>query len=195
MYMLPGGGWGAGWYNKQLPSKVKRESHKESCRKIPRRSLGRAILTTSSVQSLSHVQLFAILWTVACQASLSFTTSQSLLKLMSIESVMPSTISSSVIPFSSCFQSFPASGSFPMSQFLASGGQSTGDSALASILPMNIQNRFPLGWTGLTPCCPRDSEKSSPTPQFKSINSSALSFLYSPILTSILDYWKKHSFN
>ena len=88
------------------------------------------------------------------------------------------TISSSVTPFSSCLQSFQASGSFPMSQFLASGGQSTGDSALASILPMNIQNRFPLGWTGLTPCCPRDSEKSSPTPQFKSINSSALSFFY-----------------
>ena len=57
------------------------------------------------------------------------------------------TISSSVIPFSSCLQSFPASGSFPMSQFFASGGQSIGISALASVLPMNIQNWFPLGWT------------------------------------------------
>ena len=58
------------------------------------------------------------------------------------------TISSSVVPFSSCLQSFPASGSFPMSQFFATGGQSVGASALASVLPMNIQNWFPLGWTG-----------------------------------------------
>ena len=58
------------------------------------------------------------------------------------------TISSSVIPFSSCPQSFPASGSFQMSQFFASGGQSIGVSALASVLPMNIQDWFPLGWTG-----------------------------------------------
>ena len=58
------------------------------------------------------------------------------------------TILSSVIPFSSCLQSFPVSGSFPMSQFFTSGGQSTGVSASASILPMNIQDWFPLGWTG-----------------------------------------------
>ena len=58
------------------------------------------------------------------------------------------TISSSVIPFASCLQSFPASGSFPMSQFFASGGQSIGVSASASVLPMNIQDWFPLGWTG-----------------------------------------------
>ena len=58
------------------------------------------------------------------------------------------TISSSVIPFSSCLQSFPASGSFPMSQFFASGSQSTGASASTSVLPMNIQDWFPLGWTG-----------------------------------------------
>ena len=59
------------------------------------------------------------------------------------------TISSSVVPFSSCLQSFPASGSFPMSQFFASGGQSTGASAPASVLPMSIQDWFPLGWTCL----------------------------------------------
>ena len=58
------------------------------------------------------------------------------------------TISSSVIPFSSCLQSFPASGSFPMSQFFASGDQSIGVSASASVLPINIQDWFPLGWTG-----------------------------------------------
>ena len=82
------------------------------------------------------------------------------------------TISSSVVPFSSCLQSFPASGSFPMSQFIASGGQSTGASASALVFPMNIQNWFPLGWTGWrSEESPRDSQKSSPTPQFKSINS------------------------
>ena len=58
------------------------------------------------------------------------------------------TISSSVVPFSSCLQSFPASGSFQMTQFFASGGQSIGVSASASVLPMNIQDWFPLGWTG-----------------------------------------------
>ena len=103
------------------------------------------------------------------------------------------TILSSVVPFSSCPQSFPASGSFQMSQLIASGGQSTGVSASTSVLPMNTQNWSPLGWTGGSPCSPMDSQESSPTPQFKSINSSVLSFLYSPILTSIHDYWKNHS--
>ena len=86
-------------------------------------------------------------WTAARQASLSFTIFQSLFKLMSIESVCHPTISSSIVPFSYGLQSFPASGSFPMNQFFASGGQSTGVSALASVLPMNIQDWFPLGRT------------------------------------------------
>ena len=103
------------------------------------------------------------------------------------------TVSSSVVPFSSCPQSFPASGSFPMSQLFASGDQSIGVSASASVLPVNIQDWFPLGWTGGSPCSPRDSQESSPTQQFKSINSSALSFLHSPTLTSIRDHWKNHS--
>ena len=64
-------------------------------------------------------------------------------------------ISSSVVPFSSCLQSFPASGSFPMSQFFASGGQIIRVSALASVLPMNIQDWFPLGWTGLISLQPK----------------------------------------
>ena len=101
-----------------------------------------------TVQSLNCDRLLATLWTAACQASLSITNSRSLLKLMSIESMMPSTISSSVVPFFSCLRSFPVSGSFPMSQFFASGGQSIGVSASTSILPMNIQDWFPLGWTG-----------------------------------------------
>ena len=101
------------------------------------------------------------------------------------------TISSSVVPFSSCPQSFPAQtiGSFPMSQFFESGGQSIGVSASKSVLPMNIQGFFPSGWTGWISLQSKGLE-SSPTPQFKSINSSALSFLYSPTLTSIHDHWE-----
>ena len=91
------------------------------------------------LQSLSPVQLFATPWTTASQASLSFTISWSLLKLMSNESVMHPAIASSVAPFSSCPQSFPASGSFPMIWLFASGGQSIGPSASASVLLMNIQ--------------------------------------------------------
>ena len=83
----------------------------------------------SSVQSLSHAQLFATPWIAAPQASLSITNSRSLPKLMSIESEMPSAISSSVIPFSSCPQSLPASEFFPMSQLFTWGGQSIGVSA------------------------------------------------------------------
>ena len=103
-------------------------------------------------------------------------------------------ISSSVVPFSSRLQSFPASGSFPMSQLFTSGGQSTGFSALASFLPKNTQDWSAFEWTGWISCCPRYSQESSPTPQFKSINSSALSFLYSPTLISIHDYRENHNF-
>ena len=103
------------------------------------------------------------------------------------------TISSSVVPFFSCLQSFPASESFQMSQLFAWGGQSIGVSALASVLPVNIQNWSPLGWTGWIFLQSKDSQESSPTPQFKSINSLVLSFLYSPTLTFIHDYWKNHS--
>ena len=88
-------------------------------------------------------------WTAACHASLSFSISWSLLKLMSIVSVVPSAISSSAVPFSSCLQSFPRSESFSVSQFFASGGQRIGVSASASVLPMNITGWFPLGLTGL----------------------------------------------
>ena len=89
-----------------------------------------------------------------------------------------STISSSVLPFSSCLQSFSASGSFQMSQFFTSGGQSIGVSASTSVLPMNIQDWFPLGLTGWIFLQSKDSQESSPTPQFISINSSVLNFLY-----------------
>ena len=105
------------------------------------------------------------------------------------------TISVSVIPCSSRLQSFPASGFFQMSQFFTSGGQSIGASASTSVLPMNIQGRFPLELPVWSSCRPRDSQESSPTPQFKSIDSSMLSLLCGPTLTSVHSYWKNHSFD
>ena len=149
----------------------------------------------SSVQSLSCVQLFVTPGTAARQASLSITNSPSLLKLFSIESVMPSNHLILCHPLHLRLQSCSAPGSFPMSQFFTSGGQSIGVSASASVLPMNIQDWFLLGQTIGSPCSPRDSQESSPTPQFKSFDSSVLSFLYSPTLTSTHDYWKNHSFD
>ena len=102
-------------------------------------------------------------------------------------------ISSSVVPFSSCPQSLPASESFPVSQLFTWGGQSTGVSALASILPKNTQDWSPLRWTGWISLQSKDLQESFPTPQFKSINSSTLSFLHSPTLTFIHDHRKNHS--
>jgi len=98
---------------------------------------------------LRPVQLFATPWTAACQASLSFTISWSLLKFMSIESVKLSNHLILCFPFSFCLQSFPASVSFQMSQLFTSGSQSIGASASASVFPINIQGWFPLGLTGL----------------------------------------------
>ena len=102
------------------------------------------------------------------------------------------TVSSSVVPFSSCLKSFPASGSFPMSQFFASGGQSIGASASASVLPMNIQDWFPLRWTGWISLQYKGLSRVFSSTTIR-INSSVLRFLYSPILTSIHDYWKNYS--
>jgi len=105
------------------------------------------LIAFGSVQSLSHLWLFATPWTTACQASLSFTNSQSLLKLISIESVMPSNHLILYCPFllpPSIFLSIRVFSN----QFFASGGQSIRVSASASVLPMNIQDWFPLGRTG-----------------------------------------------
>ena len=93
------------------------------------------------------------------------------------------TISSSIIPFSSCPQSFPGSKHW----FFASSGQSIGASALASVLPKNIQGWFPLDWL-VWSCYPRNSQESSPAPQFESINSSVLNLIYGPTLTSVHAY-------
>ena len=98
---------------------------------------------------VNYVWLFVTPHTAAHQASLSFTISKSLLKFMSIESMMPSNHLILCCPLLFCPQSFPASGSFPMSQLFTLGGQSTGASASASVLPKNIQGWLPLWLTGL----------------------------------------------
>ena len=139
-----------------------------------------------SVQSFSRVQLFSTPWTAAHQASPCINNSWSL--LMSMSWWWHPIISSSVALFSSCpaFRSFLASGYFPMSQFFTSGGRWG--------LKFQLQHQsfqwifrtdFLKDWLAGFPCSSRDSQESFPTPQFKSINSLALSFLYSPTLTSI----------
>ena len=148
----------------------------------------------SSVQLLSHVRLFVTPWTAAPQASLSITNSWSILKLMSIESVMP---------FNHLLLCHPLL--FPTSIFPSIRVFSNVSSLyqVAKLLELQLQHqsfqwifRTDFLYNGLvgSPCSPRDSKESSPTPQFKSINSSALSFLYI-IFTTTHDYWKNHSFD
>ena len=151
----------------------------------------------SSVQSLTHVQLS----TTPCTPYMpGFPDHHQLLELAQThvhqvtDAIQPSYPLPSV-PFSFHLQSSPALGSFPMSQFFTLGHQSIRVSASTSVLTKNIQNWFSLGWLVGSPCSPRDSQESFPTPQFKSINSSLLSFLYSPVLTSIHDYLKNRSFD
>ena len=153
------------------------------------------MVTFSSVQSLSCVRLFATPWTAACQASLLITNSWSLLKPISIESVMPSNHLILCPPLLLLPSISPSIRVFFNESVLCIRWESIGVSASASVRPMNIQDWFPLDGLVGTPCCPRDSQESSPTPQFKNINSLALSLLYSPTLTFTLDYWKNHSFD
>ena len=147
------------------------------------------------VQSFSHVWFFAAPHTAARQASLSLTISWSLLKLMSIESVMPS--SQLVLCHLLLFlpSIFPSIRIFPVSWLFTSGSQNIEASMSTSVLPMNIQHWSPLELTCLISCSPRDSQESSPTPQFKTIKSLALSLFNGPTFTSIHDYWKNHSFD
>ena len=102
-------------------------------------------------------------------------------------------ISSSVVPFSSCPQSFPASGPFPMSHLFASGGQSIGVLASGSVLPRNTQDWSPLEWTGWISLQSKGLSRVFSNTTVKGINSSALSFLHSPTLTFTHDHWKNHS--
>ena len=143
----------------------------------------------------SHVRLFATPWTAAYQAPLSSTISWSSLRFMSSSRWCQPTISSSVVPFSSRLQSFPASGSFQMSQLFASGGQSIGASASPSILPMNIQGWFPLGWTGLTSLQSKGLSRVFSNTTVQKHQFFVLSLVYGPTLTSIRDCWKSHSFD
>ena len=146
----------------------------------------------SSVQSISHVWLFVTPWTAACQAFLFITNSWSLLKLMSIELVMPSSHLILCCPLLI----------LPSTQYQGLFKWVTSLHQVAKGLEFQVQHQS-FQWTPRTdllldglvgsPCSPRDSQESSPTPQFKSINSSALRFLYSLALTSIYDYWKNHS--
>ena len=111
------------------------------------------------VQLLSHVWLFAIPWTAAHQPFLYFTSTGVCSNSCPVSWWYLPTISSSVTPFSSCPQSFLASGYFPMSQLFALNGQSIGASASASVLQVNIQGWFPLGLTSWSPCSPRNSQE------------------------------------
>ena len=158
---------------------------------------GIANLDESQFSSVTQcVWPFATLWTAALQASLSITNSRVYSNSCPLSRWCHPTISSSVVPFSSCLQSFPASESFQMSQFLASGGQSIGVSALASVLPMNIQDWFPLGWTGWISLQSRRLSRVffNTTVQKPSILWCS-AFFKTPTLTSIHDYWKNHSFD
>ena len=135
-------------------------------------------------------------WIAACQASLSFSISWSLLKLISTESVVSSNHPSQALsPPSPVLSLFSASGSFLMSRLFTSDGQSIGASASASVLAMNIQGWFPLGLTGLISLQSKGLSRIFSSTTIQKHQFLALSFLYGPALTSIHDYWKNHSFD
>ena len=154
----------------------------------------------SSVKSLSCLLLFATPWTAVHQASLSITNSQSLLKLMSIEMVMPSNHLIFCHPFlllTSVFSSIRvfSNGSVLCIRWLKYWSFSfsiSSSNEYSGLISFRIGNQLDLAGS---PCSPRDCHESSPPPQFKTINSSALSFPYGPTLTAIHDYWKNHSFD
>ena len=133
-------------------------------------------------------------WTAAHQASLSITNSQSLLKLMSIELVMPSNHLILCHPLLLLPSIFPGIRVFSTESVLPIRWPKYWSFSFSIIPSSENSGLISLGWTLGFPCYPRDSQESSPTPQFKSINSSALRFLYSPTLTSIHDHWKNHIF-
>ena len=146
-----------------------------------------------SVQSLSCVWLFATAWTVAHQASLSITNSWSLLKLMSIELVMPSNYLTLCRPLLLLPSVFPSIRVFSNESVLGIRWPKYWNFSF-SISPSNEHPgliSFRMDWLDLLAV--QGTLKSSPRPQFKSINSSALSFLHSPTLSSIHDHWKNHS--
>ena len=151
------------------------------------------MLCCAVLSCFSSIWFFVIPWTAACQASLFFTISWACSNLCPLSQWCHPIICSSVVPFSSSLLSFPESGSFPVSQFFTLGGQSIG--ASASVFPMNIQGWFPLGLTGLISLQSKGLSRVFSNTTVQSINSSVLSPLYSPTLTSIHDYSKNHTFD
>ena len=144
------------------------------------------------------IQLLSCVWIFETpdQVFLSFTVSWSLLKLMSIKSVIPSNLLILCRPLLLLSSIFPSISSFPVSWLFPSGCQGIGASASALVLPMNIQGWYLLGWTGLISLQSKGLYiEFSLAPQFKSISSSALSLLCGLTLTFILDYWKNRSFD
>ena len=144
----------------------------------------------ATVRLLSHVWIFVNPWTAARQTSLSFTMSRSMLKLMSIDLIMPSN------HLFHCHPLFFLTSLFPSIRFSSH--------QMAKVLELQPQHQslqwifridFLLNWLVGSPCTSRDSQESFPAPQFRSINSLALSLLYSTTLTSIHDYWKNHCFD
>ena len=149
-----------------------------------------------SVQLLSDVWHFATPWTTACQASLSITNSRNLLKLMSIELVMPSNHIILCHPLLLLPSTFPSIRVFSNESVLCIRWPKYWEFQLQHhSYQWVFRTDFLRDWLVWSPCSPRDSHESSPTPQFKSINSLELSFLYGPTLTSIHVYWKNYSFD
>ena len=137
----------------------------------------------------------AIPWTAACQASLPITTSKSLLKHMSTESVMPSKHLILCCLLLLLPSIFPNIRVFPNESVLCIRWPKCWNFSFSINVPMNIQDWSPLGWTGWISLQSNGLSRVFPTPEFKSISSSALRFLYSPTLTSMYNYWKNHIFD
>ena len=149
----------------------------------------------TSVQPLSRVQLFAIPWTAAHQASLSITNSRSLLKLMSIELVIPSNHLILCCPLLLLPSLFPSIRVFSSESVLHIRWLKYWSFSFSICLPVNIQDWSPLGFSGWISLQSKGLSRVSPTPQFKSIDSSTFSLLYGPTRISIHDYWKNYSFD
>ena len=140
------------------------------------------------------VHLFVTPWTVVHLVSVSFTISCSLLKLISIESVMSSIQIILCHPLLLLPSIFPGIRLFSNELALCIRWPKYWSLDSASVLPVNIQGWFPLGLTVWSPCSSRDSQETSPAPELENINS-VLSLLYGPTLTSVHDYWEKQSFD
>ena len=151
---------------------------------------------SSQFSSLTQLcQISATPWTAECQASLSITNSWSLLILMSIKSVMPSNHLILCSPFLLLSSIFPRIRVFSSESVLCIKWPKYWISASASVLPMNIQDWFTLGWTGWISLQSKGHSRVFSNSTLHSINFLVFTFLYSPTLTSIHDYWKNHSFD